>query len=58
MYIHKYNWEGLNPAAKSLRIEAEEFEQVETEQLELLTNNYTSRRFQRFIKGLRDDLKL
>ncbi len=58
MYIHKYNWEGLNPAAKSLRIEPEEFDQVKTEQLELLTNNYTSKRVQRFIKGLREDLKL
>ncbi len=58
VYIHKHNWEGLNPAAKSLRIEPEEFDQVKTEQLELLTNNYTSKRVQRFIKGLREDLKL
>jgi predicted transcriptional regulator of viral defense system len=56
VYVHKKDWAGLKPAAESMRIEPEEFESVTSEDLDALIENYTSRRVQKFIKGLRKDL--
>ena len=58
VYAHKRDYVGLEPVVKSLRIEQEELESVTAEELNRLIANYTSRRVQRFIKGLKRDLKL
>lgn len=58
VYVRKKDWRGLKPVTGSLRIEQEEFESVTGEELDLLIEDYTSRRVQRFIKGLKRDLKL
>ncbi len=58
MYVNKKDWAGLKPAAESLRIELEEFKSVTSVELDALIENYTSRRVQKFIKGLKKDLKL
>ena len=58
VYAHKRDYVGLEPVVKSLRIEQEELESVTAEELNMLIANYTSHRVQRFIKGLKRDLKL
>jgi len=58
VYVHKKDWVGLKPVTESLRIESEEFESVTLGDIELLIDNYTSRRVQKFIDGLKKDLKL
>lgn len=58
VYVNQKDWAGLKPVAESLRIEPEEFESVNSEDLDELIENYTSRRVQKFLKGLRKDLKL
>lgn len=58
VYAHKRDYVGLEPVVKSLRIEQEELESVTAEELNMLIANYTSRRVQKFIKGLKRDLKL
>jgi hypothetical protein len=58
VYVNKKDWADLKPAAESLRIEPEEFKFVTSGDLDALIENYTSRRVQKFIKGLRKDLKL
>jgi len=58
VYVNKRDWADLKPAVESLRIEPEEFESVTSDDLDALIENYTSRRVQKFIKGLRKDLKL
>ncbi len=58
VYVHNKNWTAIKPAAQSLRIEQEEFESVESDDLEKLIENYTSRRVETFLKGVRKDLKL
>ena len=58
VYVNKKDWAGLKPAAESLRIEPEEFKFVTSGDLDALIENYTSRQVQKFIKGLRKDLKL
>ncbi|MBN1763798.1 MAG: hypothetical protein JW860_00950 [Sedimentisphaerales bacterium] len=56
VYVNRKDWIGLEPIMKSLRIEPEEFESISSDELEMLMNNYKSRRVQRFLKGLRKDL--
>ena len=58
VYVHKKNWTDLKPVTESLRIEPEEFESVTLDDIELLIDNYRSRRVQKFIRGLKKDLKL
>lgn len=58
VYAHKRDYVGLEPVVRSLRIEQEELESVTAEELNMLIANYTSRRVQKFIKGLKRDLKL
>jgi predicted transcriptional regulator of viral defense system len=58
VYVHKKDWAGLTPVAESLRIEREEFESVTLNDIESLIDNYTSRRVQEFLKGVRKELKL
>jgi predicted transcriptional regulator of viral defense system len=58
VYVHKKDWAGLKPVNESLRIEPDEFKSVTFDDLELLIENYTSRRVQKFIKGLQKDLAL
>jgi predicted transcriptional regulator of viral defense system len=58
VYVHRKDWVGLGPIVNSLRIEREEFENVNYDGFDMLLENYKSRRVQRFLKGLRKDLKL
>jgi hypothetical protein len=58
VYIHKKDWPGLKPVTESLRVEPEEFESVTADDIELVIANYTNQRVQRFIEGLKKDLKL
>lgn len=58
VYVHKKDWTGLKPAAENLRIESEEFESISSEDFDILIENYTSRQVQKFLKGVRKDLKL
>lgn len=58
VYAHKRDWVGLEPLVKSLRIEQEDLESVTDDELDMLIANYTSRRVQKFIKGLKKDLNL
>jgi predicted transcriptional regulator of viral defense system len=58
VYVHKKDWVDLEPVTESLRVELEEFESVASDDMELLIDNYASRRVRKFIKGLKKDLKL
>ena len=58
VYVYKKDWTGLKPVTESLRVEPEEFESVTADDLELVIDNYTNQRVQRFIEGLKKDLKL
>jgi hypothetical protein len=58
VYVHRKDWIGLKPVTESLRVEAEEFESVALGDIELLIDNYASRRVKKFINGLKKDLKL
>ena len=57
VYVNRRDWTGLEPIIKSLRIEPEEFENITSDGFDILLENYKSRRVQRFLKGLRKDLK-
>jgi predicted transcriptional regulator of viral defense system len=58
VYVHKKDWVGLKPVMESMRIEPEEFESVTGDDIDLLIDNYRNRRVQKFIKGVKKDLKL
>jgi predicted transcriptional regulator of viral defense system len=58
IYVYRKDWAGIKPAAKSLRVEPEEFESVILDDLDALIENYTSRRVQKFLKGVKKELKL
>jgi predicted transcriptional regulator of viral defense system len=58
VYVHKCDWGGLEPVIESLRIEMDELECLTSDDFDVITGNYNSRRVQRFCKGLRKDLKL
>ena len=57
VYVHRKDWVGLGPIVNSLRIEREEFENVNYDGFDMLLENYKSRRVQLFLEGLRKDLK-
>jgi hypothetical protein len=58
VYAYKKDWVGLEPVVKSLRIEQEDIKSVTAEELNMLITNYASHRVQKFIKGLKRDLRL
>jgi predicted transcriptional regulator of viral defense system len=58
VYVHKKDWTGLKPITESLRVEPEEFESITADDIELVIDNYTNQRVQKFIKGLKKDLEL
>ncbi len=58
VYVHKCDWAGLEPVIESLRVEVDELECLTNAEFDVITDNYNSRRVQRFCKGLRKDLKL
>jgi predicted transcriptional regulator of viral defense system len=58
VYVNKKDWFGLKPVTESLRIESEEFEAITSDDLDILIENYASRRVWKFLKGLRKDLNL
>jgi hypothetical protein len=45
------------PATEDLRIEPDEFESIAVDEIEQLSENYTSRRMVRFLNGIRKDLR-
>jgi hypothetical protein len=57
VYANRKDWKGLKPLSESLRIEPEEFESVTSGDIDILMENYTSRRVNKFLEGLRRDLK-
>jgi predicted transcriptional regulator of viral defense system len=58
VYVHKKDWTGLEPVVESLRVEEEEFASITASEFNSLIENYGSQRVQKFIKGLKKDLKL
>lgn len=58
MYVRRKSWTGLGPAAAELRMEPAELGDVSSADFEDLLENYASRRVQKFLQGLRKDLKL
>jgi hypothetical protein len=56
VYVHKKDWTGLEAAAGDLRIEPEELTSVTSNEVDLLIENYTSRRVVKFLEGVRKDL--
>lgn len=58
VYVHKKDWTSIGQAVKSLRIELEDFGSIESDDICMLIDNYTSRRVKKFLKGIRKDLKL
>ncbi|MCE5187479.1 MAG: type IV toxin-antitoxin system AbiEi family antitoxin domain-containing protein [Planctomycetaceae bacterium] len=58
VYVYRKDWVGIGPACESLRIEAEELESINAVELERLIANCCSRRVERFLQGVRKDLKL
>ena len=56
VYIHRRDWAGLEPVVKSLRVDPQELEGLSAECLRALSDNYRSRRVQKFINGLQKDL--
>ena len=58
VYVHNCDWTGLEPVVESLRVELDELGCLTSAEFDVITDNYNSRRVQRFCKGLRKDLKL
>jgi len=58
VYVYRKPWTGLKPVAESLRIEPEELESITLDDIDILADNYPSRRVQQFLNGIRKDLKL
>ena len=58
VYVRKKDWTGLEPVVVSLRVEEEEFASLAVSYLNSLIENYSSRRIQSFIEGLKKDLNL
>ena len=56
VYVYKKNWRGLEPLMNSLRIEENDLKSIQSEELNVLKDNYKSRRVQQFINGLKKDL--
>ncbi len=57
VYVHKCDWDSARPVIESLRVDEDLLAIIEAELVDRLRGNYSSRRVQRFLKGLRKDLK-
>jgi predicted transcriptional regulator of viral defense system len=58
VYIHKKAWTSVDPLIKSMRIDEQEFQHAEREELLNMRQNTPSRRVHSFIDGVMKDLKL
>jgi hypothetical protein len=56
VYVHKCDWDSARPVVESLRVDGSLLASVEADGFDRLLANYSSRRVQRFLKGLRKDL--
>jgi len=56
VYVHKCDWDSTRPVVESLRVDGGLLASVEADGFDRLLANYSSRRVQRFLKGLRKDL--
>lgn len=56
VYAHKCDWQSAEPVVQSLRVDESVMRDLEADAFDRLLNNYTSRRVQRFLAGLRKDL--
>jgi hypothetical protein len=56
VYAHRVDWASASPVIESLRVDESSLAGINSETVELLINNYSSRRVRRFLKGLRKDL--
>ncbi len=57
VYAHKPDWASAGPVIESLRVDESSLSNINSESIDRLTDNYSSRRVRRFLKGLRKDLK-
>ncbi len=58
VYVHKCDWDSLRPLVESLRVDESSLPELNVSSFEALLANYSSRRVQRFLEGLRKDLEL
>jgi hypothetical protein len=58
VYVHKCDWTSSLPVVESLRVEESLLKRIEREAFDSLAGNYSSRRVQRFLEGLRRELYL
>lgn len=58
VYVHKCDWHSARPVVESLRVDESLLVGIEANGLDRHLANYSSRRVQRFLKGLRKDLDL
>jgi hypothetical protein len=56
VYAHRVDWVSAGPVIESLRVDETSLASINSESIELLIDNYSSRRVRRFLKGLRKDL--
>ena len=56
--VHKCDWDSARPVVESLRVDESLLADIGADGLDQLLANYTSRRVQRFLRGLRKDLDL
>lgn len=55
IYINKLDWESIEPLLKSLRIEKEVLLKIQKNDFNLLAANYTNKRVDRFINGIKKE---
>lgn len=56
VHAHKKDWTGFKQCAEDLRIEPDEMTAAAVDEIDLLLENYTSRRVGGFLKGVRREL--
>ena len=56
VYAHRVDWVSVEPVIESLRVDESSLAGINSETVELLIDNYSSRRVRRFLEGLRKDL--
>ena len=57
VYVHKCDWTSSRPVVESLRVEESLLKNIELEAFSSLWKNYSSRRVQRFLEGVRKDVQ-
>lgn len=58
VYVYKKDWRGIEPLIESLRIEADDLQNISPDTLHALRKTYRSKRIRTFIDGLMEDLHL